>query len=302
MKIAVTGASGFIGRYLLAELGKWGLEPIAVARKAAGLSAEVPEARLVEMDISSAGADVYQRLGRPDILIHLAWDGLPNYKSLFHFESELPVQYRFLKAMVEGGLPSLIVTGTCFEYGMQSGPLSESAEARPTNPYAFAKDTLRRELLYLKAVNPFRLTWARCWYVYGEGQYKGSIYPQLKEAVLRGDRVFNMSGGEQLRDFVRVDDVARQLAILALANQDIGPVNVCSGKPTSVRNQVEGFLREKNWDIKLNLGHYHYPDHEPMAFWGVRDRFDAIAAQIREPAEAAGRMGALELHQRKGGT
>lgn len=268
MKIAVTGASGFIGRYVLADLERHQVEVVAVTRDATRLAGLGIAGRIVEMDIAAPGENCFDRLGRPDVLIHLAWDGLPNYKSLHHFETELPQQFRFLKAMVEAGLQSLLVTGTCFEYGMQSGPLSEELVTLPDNPYGYAKDALRRQLEFLKSVKPFDLTWARLFYMYGEGQPKGSLYSQLKDAVLRGERVFNMSGGEQLRDYLPVEEVARQIVRLALAKCNVGPINICSGKPVSVRKLVEQWLLENNWEIELNLGYYPYPDYEPMAFWG----------------------------------
>ena len=104
-------------------------------------------------------------MGRPDVLIHLAWGGLPNYRSLHHFEHELPIQYRFLSDLVRSGLSGLVVAGTCFEYGMQSGQLSEDMGSCPDNPYGFAKDALRRQLEYLHEVNSFALTWARLFYI-----------------------------------------------------------------------------------------------------------------------------------------
>jgi len=103
----------FIGRYVLAELARQPVDVVAVTRDAARLAGPGMPGRIVEMDVATPGADCFDRLGRPDVLIHLAWDGLPNYKSLHHFETELPRQFRFLKAMVEAGLPSLLVTGTC---------------------------------------------------------------------------------------------------------------------------------------------------------------------------------------------
>jgi dTDP-6-deoxy-L-talose 4-dehydrogenase (NAD+) len=231
---------------------------------------------VVQLDLHDAPANAFELMGRPDALIHLAWSGLPNYKSLHHFEHELPAQYHFLKNLVESGLQSLVVAGTCFEYGMQSGALSEDIAPQPSNPYGFAKDALRCQLEYLKSTHPFQLTWARLFYLYGEGQAESSLFPQLRQAAERGDPVFNMSGGEQLRDYLPVTEVARHLVSLALAKRDMGAVNVCSGAPISVRKLVEGWIKENGWSIALNLGHYPYPDYEPMAFWGDRRKLDSL--------------------------
>lgn len=270
MKIAVTGASGFIGRYVLAELGQYTGSIVAVTRDASRLRDFADTVSIVEMDIAQPASDCFERMGQPDVLIHLAWDGLPNYNSLHHFETELPKQYQFIKGMIEAGLDSVLVTGTCFEYGMQSGPLSAEKPTKPKNPYGFAKDTLRRQLELLKLKLPFKLTWARLFYMYGEGQPDSSLYPQLRKAVERGDKVFNMSGGEQLRDYLPVNKVARQIVQLALAQRGVGVTNVCSGNPISVRRLVVQWKSENHWDIELNLGHYPYPDYEPMAFWGAK--------------------------------
>lgn len=281
MRVAVTGASGFVGRHVLAELLRHETEIVAVTRDAARLRGLNETIQIVEMDIAHSASDCFEQMGQPDVLIHLAWDGLPNYKSLHHFETELPRQYHFLKAMVEAGLPSLLVTGTCFEYGMQSGALSAAMPTNPTNPYGYAKDALRQQLEFLKSAKPFNLTWARLFYMYGEGQPNTSLYPKLKEAVLRGDKVFNMSGGEQLRDYLPVEEIARQIVRLAMTGGDTGMINICSGKPISVRRLVEQWLSENSWEIELNLGYYPYPDYEPMAFWGDSSRIDSIISAAK---------------------
>ena len=276
MKIAVTGASGFIGRYVLLDLQHQGVETIAVTRDASRLRRLSDAVRIVEMDIANSSSNSFEQMGKPDVLIHLAWDGLPNYKSLHHFETELPRQYHFLKSMIEAGLPSLLVTGTCFEYGMQSGSLVEDMQTKPNNPYGYSKDNLLKQLTFLQSVSHFNMTWARLFYMYGEGQPSTSLYPQLKEAVSRGDKVFNMSGGEQLRDYLPVEEVAHKITQLALARRDIGAINICSGNPVSVRRLVEQWLSDNDWEIELNFGYYPYPDYEPMAFWGDRERLDAM--------------------------
>src|SRR5690606_38806023 len=169
---------------------------------------------------------------------------------------------------ISTGLQSLVVTGTCFEYGLQSGALSEEMSTNPTNPYGYAKDALRRQLEFLKTEQQFDFTWLRLFYMYGEGQAENSLYPKLKSAIAQGERVFNMSGGEQLRDYLPVDLVAERIVLFALKRLECGVVNLCSGTPVSVKALVQRWLFENNWQIELNLGYYPYPDYEPMEFWG----------------------------------
>lgn len=269
MKVAVTGASGFIGRHVLDALAAQGVEAVAVVRSAGTDVTGLSCAAVVPMDIRDVPSDPFGALGHPDALIHLAWGGLPNYRSLHHFEEELPAQYRFLKSIVLSGLKHLIVAGTCFEYGMQSGPLAVTAPTLPDNPYGYAKDALRRQMQFLNRTEPFRLAWARLFYLFGDGQPATALYSQLSAAVLRGDRAFPMSGGEQLRDYLPVDVVASRLAALALDEQREGVFNICSGAPVSIRSLAEGWVRSKGWDIELDFGRHPYPDYEPMAFWGI---------------------------------
>jgi dTDP-6-deoxy-L-talose 4-dehydrogenase (NAD+) len=283
LKIAVTGASGFVGRHVLAQLVRRDLAATVLLRPASPMPPWVHAHRIVRLDIADAPSNAFELAGRPDVLIHLAWGGLPNYKSLHHFEQELPVQYRFLKSMVCAGLRQLVISGTCFEYGMQSGPLHEDLPAAPTNPYGLAKDVLRRQLQYLQNEQPFSLTWARLFYLHGEGQAPNSLLPLLRRAVERGDTTFPMSGGEQLRDYLSATEVAQHLVALALGGRDHGMVNVCSGQPTSVRALVEGWIAANGWAITPALGHYPYPDHEPMAFWGDRRKLDRCLAPACSP-------------------
>ena len=281
MKIGVTGASGFIGRHVLGALDHAGAQIVAITRRRDRLRDVGSSVEVVEMDIARSPEDCYEKVGRPDVLVHLAWDGLPNYKSLHHFRTELPNQYRFLEAMISGGLPALLVTGTCFEYGQLSGPLTEDMPAQPTNPYGFAKHALHRQLEFLNAAHPYRLSWLRLFYMYGDGQPATSLYSKLRDAVARNQEVFGMSAGEQLRDYLPVSEVARSIAQLALSPVAAGTINICSGKPTSVRTLVESWLARNGWKITLGLGEYPYPDYEPMAFWGDRTKLDEILESIK---------------------
>lgn len=276
MIIAVTGASGFIGRHVLKELALHPVDVVAVSRDAGKLVDYAGTVRIVELEVGNTEKNYFEHLGRPDVLIHLAWDGLPNYTSLHHFETELPHQYHFLKSMVDSGLPAMLVTGTCYEYGIQYGELSEELPTLPVNPYGYSKDALRRQLEFLRLSCPFSLTWARLFYMYGDGQAESSLFSLLKRAVERGDARFNMSGGEQLRDYLPVEKVARDIVACVIQKADVGVVNICSGNPVSIRALVECWLRKYGWNIKLNLGHYPYPDYEPMGFWGNRGKLNRL--------------------------
>jgi nucleoside-diphosphate-sugar epimerase len=277
MKVAITGASGFIGRHVLRVLStRPDVEIVASSRSARSLDLEFTGIRQVALDLTTPSANDFEALGRPDVLIHLAWAGLPNYRSLHHFETELPRQYAFLGSLVKAGLRNLFVTGTCYEYGMTNGELVESLEAAPTNPYAHAKTALRRQLQFLRTAQPYGLTWARLFYMFGADQPGTSLYPQLAAAAARGDRAFAMSRGEQLRDFLPVEAVARAIVELSLNRPDSGVVNVCSGNPVSIRSLVEAWKAANGWDIELDLGRYPYPEHEPLAFWGSPRKLHAL--------------------------
>lgn len=278
MKVLVTGASGFVGQHIIPQLLERGHAVTAVARDEAKARDFIwfDRVRFIACDIHRQISNPFERFGQPEAVIHLAWPGLPNYKTSSHFEENLPADYRFLKALVEGGAGHLLITGTCFEYGMQSGCLTENMPTHPANPYALAKDTLRKLMEELKHRNNFTLQWARLFYMYGQGQNRNSLLAQLDCAVDNGETVFNMSRGEQLRDYLPVKVVASRLVALLEHPEYSGVVNVCSGQPIAVRQLVKQHLAQRGSDIQLNLGYYAYPDYEPFAFWGSQQRLDQL--------------------------
>lgn len=269
-QVVVSGATGFVGQHLVPLLLKNNYQVVAIARdsnKAAQFD-WFKDVKFIAIDLHKHNANISVEPGAG--LIHLAWHGLPNYKSIFHFEENLPFNYRFIKSLVISGVSQVLITGTCFEYGLQSGPIASNAKPLPNNPYAVAKDVLRQQLEFLAKECFFRMQWARLFYMYGKGQNQKSVLSQLDTAIENGDVVFNMSGGEQLRDYLPIEAVAQQLFDLYVSKKE-GTYNICSGKPISVRRLVEERIKERSRPIKLNLGYYPYPDYEPMAFWGVRD-------------------------------
>jgi nucleoside-diphosphate-sugar epimerase len=269
MKILVTGATGFVGSHVVKQALVEGHDVIALARNKAKASSFkwFKDVEFISTDISEGVYDV-SKLGIPDVLIHLAWSGLPNYKSLFHLEENLPSSMAFLRSALSSGVKRILVTGTCFEFGMQNGELAPDMPTCPENPYAVAKDALRKWLEYMHSEFEFIHQWIRLFYMYGEGQNPKSILAQLKTALENGDATFNMSGGEQLRDYLPIEKVAEKILAYASIHDSSGIHHCCSGNPISIRKLVEDYLLKNNKNIKLNLGFYPYPDYEPIAFWG----------------------------------
>lgn len=276
MKIALSGATGFIGGHVVRALAQHGIEPTLLLRPGSKPAAELSGLSSCEIDFADPPANVFVRLGRPDVLIHLAWGGLTNYRSMHHVEVEMPMHARLLEQLLRDGLPKLLVTGTCFEYGMQSGELDERTPTRPDNPYGQAKDRLRQHLESLQQELGYQLIWARLFYMFGEDQSPKSLFPLLRKAALAGDAAFPMSGGEQVRDFLPVQVVAERLVRLAMLDRHVGVVNVCSGQPAAVLELVERWIAEHGWDIKPKPGVYPYPDYEPMSFWGSAEKSNAL--------------------------
>lgn len=223
----------------------------------------------------SGSENIYDLFERPDLLIHLAWEGLPNYRSKFHLERTYPAHCGFLKTMVEGGLSSLVITGTCLEYGMRTGCLAEDMPAAPVVPYAEAKNRLLKHTTQLQAAHAFKFKWVRLFYLYGPGQNENSILSQIDKALERADPSFNMSAGQQQRDYLPIEKAAEYIVRIALQDKITGVVNCCSGKPVSIKGFVEDYLSMKKKQIKLNIGYYPYSDYEPMSFWGDTRKLQA---------------------------
>jgi nucleoside-diphosphate-sugar epimerase len=271
-KVLVTGATGFIGNYVVNELLRQSFTVIATSvneQKAKSYS-WFSKVRYVPFDLGSFNdkKNYFQFFGQPDIMIHLAWEGLPNYKSSFHTEINLPRHFSFLSNLIRNGLKDLTVTGTCLEYGMQEGCLQEDMPAAPANPYAIAKDQLRKQLENLKKEFVFSLKWVRLFYMYGKGQNPNSLFSQLDKAIDEGQTIFNMSGGEQERDYLPVEQVASYIVAIAMQQNVANVINCCSGKPLKLKDMVQEYLHQRKSNIHLNLGYYSYLDYEPMKFWG----------------------------------
>lgn len=279
-KVLVTGATGFIGNYVVEELLRRNLFVVtsSVDEEKASQKNWYNKTNYRPLDLKQLNLkeNYFEFFGRPDIVIHLSWEGLPNYKDNFHTQQNLPVHKTFLENLIRNGLKNLNVTGTCFEYGMQEGRLSENMPSLPENEYGRAKNELRLYIEELSRNYTFEYKWIRLFYLYGKGQNPKSLLSQLQQAIDNKDETFNMSGGEQVRDFLPVEKAAEYIVDIALQTMVSGIINCCSGEPVTVKQLVQRYLQEKKVTIHLNLGYYPYPDYEPMHFWGDNDKIKKI--------------------------
>lgn len=277
-KVLVTGATGFVGNYVINELMQCDVSIIATSsnEEKAKQQSWFHNVKYIPFDITQIQPteNYFFLFNEPDIVIHLAWEGLPNYKSEFHVIDNLQRHKLLLENLIQNGLKDLTVTGTCLEYGMQEGCLKEDLPSRPTVAYAIAKDNLRKYLESLQQQYSFSLKWLRLFYMFGKGQNIKSLLSQLEVALLRVDEVFNMSGGQQVRDYLPISKVAENIVAIALQKNIEGVINCCSGKPVTVKDFVESYLSKTNKSIRLNLGYYPYPDYEPMRFWGSTEKLN----------------------------
>ena len=261
----MTGSTGFIGRHVVESLTDRGHEVVEILRP--GRREAARTRTFVEFELESPPRDAFERLGSPEGLIHLAWDGLPNYGSSHHVESELPRHVELLRTLVGQGLPRIVVAGTCFEYGLREGQIKETDPVAPVTEYARAKTLLHKQLLRLDS--DADIVWARLFYPYGPGQGPQSLYGQFHRACEAGAEFFPMSPGDQLRDYLPVEDMAdylARLAVLRLEGRLV--VNVCSGRPIAIRQLVDTWAKKCRSAITLQPGVYPYPVHEPRNAWG----------------------------------
>lgn len=280
MKILVTGATGFIGNHLINELLKDSNNEIIATSRNIEKAKKYDwylKVKYIPYDLDNKEElNLFEYFNKPDRVIHLAWDGLPNYNDLIHIEKNIFTNYNFIKNLVVNGLKDISITGTCFEYGIIDGCLSEDLQTNPSNSYAIAKDSLRKFIQELNKQYELNYKWVRLFYMYGEGQSEKSLIALLDKAIQNGEKEFNMSGGEQLRDYLPIEKVAEYISKVSIQNKIQGIINCCSGRAISIRKLVENYLDEKNYKMKLNLGYYPYLNYEPMAFWGDNTKLQEV--------------------------
>jgi nucleoside-diphosphate-sugar epimerase len=260
-KIYITGATGFVGKNLMLRLIASNYDVTALVRD----DSKLIGIKHLNFDINDSATWNFEP--EPNVtLIHCAWENVRDLESISHIKN-YQKHYSFIESMVNKGVVNIMIMGSVSEYGLQYGPISAHDETRPNTPYAFAKDCLHKSLRYLQKEKEFNLIWARLFYLFGNGQNAKSIIPLLDKAIDNNEEFFNMSFGEQLLDYLPIEEATKK--IIDLMAKGNGVFNVCSGKPISIRRLVEQRMIEKGKHINLNLGFHKYRDQDAFAIWGA---------------------------------
>jgi dTDP-6-deoxy-L-talose 4-dehydrogenase (NAD+) len=164
-------------------------------------------------------------------------------------------------------IKNIVFTGTCFEYG-KNGLLSETSDTNPSSNYALAKDVLRKILVSMAEKDNIKLKWVRLFFVMGGNQRATSLFPSLEKAIANGDKVFKMSKGDQIRDFILFEKVVSILKQLGLRDEvPSGIYNCGSGTGYEIFELVEGYIKLRGSDMTIDNTAYPYREDEPFAFW-----------------------------------
>lgn len=277
MKILVTGASGFIGSSLIPALLSENHKVFTLVRSVKKIKSFdwYPKVKTINKDLKSLTKDDIEDIN-PDIIYHLAWSDLPNYEDPIHIEKNLPEQLFFLRLVAECNVKKIIITGSCLEYGLQNGLLNEENTLQPSTFYGLAKASVLSMANHLKNKFGFDFVWYRIFYVYGENQNQSSLYPSLINAIKNEESVFKMSHGNQMRDFIHIDDVIKYLLIPLHDYTISGIYNISNGKGIKVKDFVERIVHLHGSQIKINFGHYAIPNYEPNNFWGDNSKIKKV--------------------------
>lgn len=271
MKILVTGASGGLGRLIIPRLLDLGHEVIATSKsleKAKELDF-FDKVTYLLFDISKpTRINLFYYFQQPDSVIHLAWDKLNDYRSDDHTSVILEHHKAFVYNLISNGLKDFNGVGTCYEYGLVEGELDESVNGTPVLPYPMGKKMLLDFITDIQNEFQFSLKWIRVFYVFGDIIGRRNLYTLLNQAIQNKQESFDMSGGEQIRDFLMPHQIAQYIIKISLQKQVVGIINCCSGNPVKLKDYVQDYIKSKGSNLKLNLGVYPYPDYEPMNTWG----------------------------------
>lgn len=259
--ILVTGGSGFIGRALVERLRTLGRATLSPTRS--------------ELDITDwRGVERYFQQYRPATVFHLAGSlkGRRGAEELLEvFQVNTAGSLHILEACRRFEVGRLVVTGTGDESGSAAqtdGLRHPDQPKRPRSAYAASKAATT---LFCEAAREFSdlaPTVLRLFAVYGPGQSEDFLIPQLMRAVRDGEPLA-MTGGQQSRDFVWLDDVVEMLIRASEREAARGrTLDLCSGQLHTLRELVAELSHQSGREPLATFGQMVYRPGEPFKIAG----------------------------------
>ena len=266
-KILITGATGFIGRnFIKIKYLQKNILHCLTRKKLKSKKKIIWHETAIEDNKKLK--KLKKKLHGVKTLYHFAWGNLPNYQSKIHMTEELKKQKIFLKHMIDFGIKKIVVTGTCYEYGLREGVIYNTYKTNPVVEYAKAKVKLYKWLKNYQKKKTFNLIWLRLFFVYGNGQSNKSLLQKIIKNEKNGKKYFHLSKGDQIRDFINVKSAVKQIHDYSKKFEN-GVFNICSGKPILLKKHILRIAKEKKLKIKLIFGKVPYLKYEPKIFWGL---------------------------------
>lgn len=268
----MTGANGYIGSHIVNLLLEHGHDVFAADVNFSGID---KRAICLKENIFSGEEDIFQRMMEPDVCIHLAWRNGFIHNADSHI-LDLPGHYVFLKKMIEGGCKHMVIMGSMHEVGYWEGPIDENTPANPKSLYGIAKNTLRQLSIELAEQKDICLQWLRGFYILGDDLKNNSIFTKIMRAAMEGKETFPFTTGKNLYDFIKVSQLAEQIVAVSEQTEVTGIINCCTGKPHSLAEEVEKFIKEHNLRISLEYGAYPDRTYDSPGIWGDPTKINKV--------------------------
>lgn len=276
-RLLVTGANGYIGSHLvkqLCELHAEEFEVIAMGLDECNIDSR---AKIVCGDLTQVAndSDLYEKMGKPDICIYLAWQDGFNHNADSHMQN-LYAHYHFLTNLIDHGMTQMVVAGSFREYGSCAGRVSEELDVEADNYYVLSKKTLKRALeIYIKD-KPVCLQWIRPFSVYGDETLNNSIMSKILKWEQEGKETFPFTMGLEQYDYIEVNELAAQIIAIASQTEVDGAINCCSGKPTMLKDKIEELISKNNLKIRPEYGAFPSREYDSSVIFGDRTKLDKI--------------------------